>query len=115
MSSTGYPASARMPRSFGSTWSMRAPGTSNTRISTARTCPKYATGRGQADASSALMRVLVVNAGSSSLKLRVLGDLDEIEATHDVDPWDGEDEADDLAGVLDAMPEFDAVGHRVVH
>ena len=39
-----------------------------------------------------LMRVLVVNAGSSSLKLRVLGDHDEVEAEHDVDRWDASDD-----------------------
>jgi acetate kinase len=60
-------------------------------------------------------RVLVVNAGSSSLKLRLLGPTDEIEAEHDVEHWDAAGEADDLATVLDAMPACDAVGHRVVH
>jgi acetate kinase len=60
-------------------------------------------------------RVLVVNAGSSSLKLRVLGAGDEIEAEHDIEQWDSADEAHDLATVLDAMPECEAVGHRIVH
>jgi acetate kinase len=60
-------------------------------------------------------RVLVVNAGSSSLKLRVLGDRDEVEAEHDVERWDSADEAHDLSAVLDSMPTCDAVGHRIVH
>ena len=57
------------------------------------------------------MRVLVVNAGSSSLKLRVLDGDDAVVASADVDPGDG--------GALDAFvagaPGLDAVGHRVVH
>ena len=36
-------------------------------------------------------RVLVVNAGSSTLKLRVVDASDAIAATVDVDPWSGDD------------------------
>jgi acetate kinase len=61
------------------------------------------------------MRVLVVNAGSSSLKLRLLGDDDDIEAEHNVERWDSADDANDASVALGSMPEFDAVGHRVVH
>ena len=58
------------------------------------------------------MRVLVVNAGSSSLKLSVLDDADEIVEQHDLEDWDGDASVlDDAAGSWD----FDAVGHRVVH
>ncbi|GAA1881767.1 acetate kinase [Pseudonocardia ailaonensis] len=49
------------------------------------------------------MRVLVVNAGSSSLKLRLVGPDDTVERT-----------ADSLDGIRD-WPAPDAVGHRVVH
>jgi acetate kinase len=52
------------------------------------------------------VRVLVVNAGSSSLKLRVLGDGDELL---------GASEDPDAEAALAALPEADAVGHRVVH
>ncbi len=55
------------------------------------------------------MRVLVVNAGSSSLKLRVVGDEDAVVASDDLGA-DG-----DVAGALDALGDFDAVGHRIVH
>jgi acetate kinase len=55
------------------------------------------------------MRVLVVNAGSSSLKLRLLGDDDTVERTADAEP------GGDLADILRGWPEPDAVGHRVVH
>jgi acetate kinase len=57
------------------------------------------------------VRVLVVNAGSSSLKLRLLGPADEIEAERDLAP--GDDEALDAA--LGDLAAPDAVGHRVVH
>ena len=57
------------------------------------------------------MRVLVVNAGSSSLKLRLLGAGDELEAEHDLTP----DDRDALAAALAELPMPDAVGHRVVH
>jgi acetate kinase len=54
------------------------------------------------------MRVLVVNAGSSSLKLRLLDD-DEVERSADAEP------GADLAELLRDWPTPDAVGHRVVH
>ena len=58
------------------------------------------------------MRLLVVNTGSSSLKLRVLADGDELlaEANHE---WPGGDPFP--AGALTALPAVDAVAHRVVH
>jgi acetate kinase len=61
------------------------------------------------------MRVLIVNAGSSSLKLRVLGAHDEVEADHTIERWDGGRESSEVAALLDSMPAFDAIGHRVVH
>jgi acetate kinase len=57
------------------------------------------------------VRVLVVNAGSSSLKLRLLGPGDELVAEHDLTPNDG----DALDAALADLPMPDAVGHRVVH
>jgi acetate kinase len=71
------------------------------------------------------MRVLVVNTGSSSLKLRVLGDHDDVEAAHDVERWEAAGEGPDGEGPdgedpgvdawLEGLAAFDAVGHRVVH
>ena len=55
------------------------------------------------------MLILVVNAGSSSLKLRLLGEHDEIVESSHLEP-DG-----DLGAVLRRWPRPDAVGHRVVH
>jgi acetate kinase len=59
-------------------------------------------------------RILVVNAGSSSLKLRVLGPADEVTATLDLDQWDGLPGHTELGEFLSGVS-VDAVGHRVVH
>ncbi len=61
------------------------------------------------------MRVLVVNAGSSSLKLRLLGSRDETLATHDLALARGEVTEGDVVAALEGIGAPDAVGHRVVH
>lgn len=70
------------------------------------------------------MRTLVVNTGSSSLKLRVLasgsdsgsgsGDDHRTVAERDVEDWDGADTGP-IEQILDQALPVDAVGHRVVH
>ena len=61
------------------------------------------------------IRVLVVNAGSSTLKLSVLGTASTDPAVErTIDPWDGEDTSE-IGEVLAAAGPIDAVGHRVVH
>jgi acetate kinase len=55
--------------------------------------------------------VLVVNAGSSSLKLRLLDERDELAESADL-PASGEGAA---AGWLRSCGSIDAVGHRIVH
>ena len=60
------------------------------------------------------MRVLVVNAGSSSLKLRLLDDDDAVLGTEDLPPVDRLG-PDDLRRAIDKLTGFDAVGHRIVH
>lgn len=62
-----------------------------------------------------MLRVLVVNAGSATLKLEVVGADDSVEATARLDPWDGGDVTDALDGLLATVGAVDAVGHRVVH
>jgi len=57
------------------------------------------------------LRVLVVNAGSSSLKLRLLGEDDAVLATQDGAGLDPEA----LREWVHALEGVDAVGHRVVH
>ena len=59
--------------------------------------------------------ILVVNAGSSSLKLRVLGPADETIAALDIDSWDGSPDHADLRQFLGGQSGVSAVGHRVVH
>src|SRR6185503_17667159 len=61
------------------------------------------------------VRVLTVNAGSSSLKLRLLGDADELLASADLPALAGRAASDDLERAVAGMPDPGAVGHRVVH
>jgi acetate kinase len=62
-------------------------------------------------------RVLVVNAGSSSLKLRVLGPGDEVAGSADLPALRGAVSVDaaTLEGTLEGFGPVDAVGHRIVH
>ena len=60
------------------------------------------------------MRILVVNAGSSSLKLRVLDRDDAVVAKADLGPVD-EPSAHSIGAAVEALGAVDAVGHRVVH
>lgn len=61
------------------------------------------------------MHILVVNSGSSSLKLRILDDDDSVLATKDLPKLVPEDLRPALNAFLDASPAIDAAGHRVVH
>jgi acetate kinase len=63
------------------------------------------------------VRVLVVNAGSSSLKVRLLGPGDEVAGSADLPALRGAAAVDAaaLAGTLEGLGPVDAVGHRVVH
>jgi acetate kinase len=58
------------------------------------------------------VRLLVVNAGSSSLKLRVLDDADDTLAERSVE-WPGGSPFP--ADALDGLPDADVIAHRVVH
>ncbi len=61
------------------------------------------------------MKVLVVNAGSSSLKLTRLDDDGGVTAATTVERWQGEGDLQPLRDFLDGCGPVDAVGHRVVH
>jgi acetate kinase len=61
------------------------------------------------------MRVLVVNAGSSSLKLRLLDSQDTIEHSADLPAGPEGLDTSRLADVLRDWKRPDAVGHRIVH
>ncbi len=60
------------------------------------------------------MRVLVVNAGSSSVKLRIVDGTDQLVASRDLGPPDDR-LADQLGDFLSDAAAIDVVGHRVVH
>jgi acetate kinase len=61
------------------------------------------------------MRLLVVNAGSSSLKLAHLDADGAVTAATTVEAWQGEDHLEPLEAFLGGCGPVDAVGHRVVH
>lgn len=61
------------------------------------------------------MRILVANAGSSSLKLRLLEPDDHVVASIDLPAPRGRVEAVEIADVLQPLGPVDVVGHRIVH
>lgn len=62
------------------------------------------------------MRVLVVNAGSSSLKLALIGDDDATLEARELDAPKARVEPEQLRAALDSrLGECEAVGHRIVH
>jgi acetate kinase len=61
------------------------------------------------------MRILVVNAGSSSLKLRVVDADGSIAASSDLPAVRGAADASGIAEVVQGIGDIDAVGHRIVH
>jgi acetate kinase len=63
----------------------------------------------------AASRILVVNAGSSSLKLRVLDAADAVVATADLPAPRGSTDAGVIAGAVAGFGAIRAVGHRIVH
>ena len=64
--------------------------------------------------AAAPARVLVVNAGSSSLKLRVL-DGGDAAAGADLDAPRGAADSAEIKAAIESFGPVDAVGHRVVH
>lgn len=59
--------------------------------------------------------ILVVNAGSSSLKLRVLDDADATAGSADLAPPRGPDDVAEIEAAISSLGDVHAVGHRVVH
>ena len=60
------------------------------------------------------MRVLVVNAGSSSLKLAVIDGGHRVAATT-VERWEGVDHLEPISSFVEEVDNLEAVGHRIVH
>src|ERR1700743_3482259 len=76
----------------------------------AKTCPRSGTGPGRTE-----MQTLVVNAGSQSVKLRVIDSADAMVASADLGPPDDR-LADHLGDFLGQLRDpVDVSGHRVVH
>jgi len=65
--------------------------------------------------AAAPRRILVVNAGSSSLKLRVLDAADALVARADLAAPRGPDDVDGISAAIRDLGAVDAVGHRIVH
>ncbi len=61
------------------------------------------------------MRVLIVNAGSSSLKLRVLDADDRVSGSADLPAPRGHADESAVGPAIDSFGPVDAVGHRIVH
>ncbi|HUO71845.1 MAG TPA: acetate/propionate family kinase [Solirubrobacteraceae bacterium] len=60
--------------------------------------------------------MLVVNAGSSTVKLRLLGDDDTLIADHELQAPQSQIDRSELRAALDdGLDQADAVGHRIVH
>ncbi len=67
------------------------------------------------DSTAPPSRVLVVNTGSSSLKLRLLGPDDDVLAAVEIERWAGAGDVQPIADFLGKVDAVDAVGHRIVH
>ncbi len=61
------------------------------------------------------MHVLVVNAGSSNLKLRLVGRDDEVTFSTDLSVTDGRFDEGAVLDALSQIDDVDASGHRIVH
>ena len=62
-----------------------------------------------------LTAILIVNAGSSSLKLRVLDESDSVAGSADLPPPRGADDAAAIKAAIEPFGDMHAVGHRIVH
>lgn len=61
------------------------------------------------------MHVLVVNAGSSSLKLSLLDPTNQVVASRDLDRPAGPGIDEQIRHFVSTVDRVDAVGHRIVH
>lgn len=61
------------------------------------------------------MNILVVNVGSSSLKLRVIDGANDLVAGKDLQGPEAKHLAGAIGAILDETGDIDAVGHRIVH
>src|SRR5947207_7185744 len=111
MSSTGSPRWARRPPTSARRWSTTACAAGSTRATTARTRPRSRAGPGRTDG----LRVLVLNAGSSSLKLSLVGPDDRVLTDNEFAVGEGRLDPVRLGSAIQGMEGVEAIGHRVVH
>lgn len=77
--------------------------------------PTSSTGFGPINEAAYKLRVLVLNAGSSSLKLSLVGDGEVVVAERDYDVTEGRLGGARIASAVRDIGDVDAVGHRIVH
>src|SRR5439155_550575 len=95
----------------GRRWSTGGCAAGSTRATTAKTLPISPPGFGPTRA----LRVLVLNAGSSSLKLSLIDSDDRVLVDRGFEVAEGRLDESQLATTLHAMEGVEAIGHRVVH
>src|SRR5437667_2009014 len=111
MSSTAWRRSVPGRRMSARRWSTSVCAAASTRETTGRTLPRSPTGPGPTNE----LRVLVLNGGSSSLKLSVVDWDDRVLAAREFEAVEGRLDETQLANAVHEMEGIEAVGHRVVH
>src|SRR5437870_12344544 len=109
MSSTGCRASSQARPTSDRRWRTNGSGPARIPGSRARICQKSAAGPGRTEAGLR-MRILVVNAGSSTLKLRVLDPGDRVVGSSDLPPPAEVSEESEVAEAVRRFGRVDAVG-----
>src|SRR5680860_740575 len=112
MSSTAFRAWARRLPACARRWPTSGCATAPTPAQPGTTRPRSATGSGRPEATR--VRVLVVNAGSSSLKLSVL-DGEQRVAEQELRADHTQINADEVAAAVARLGPVEAAGHRIVH
>src|SRR5947207_1843028 len=111
MSSTAWRRSVPGRRMSARRWSTSVCAAASTRETTGRTLPRSPTGPGRTSS----LRVLVLNAGSSSLKLSLVDDDDRVLADREFEVAEGRLDETQLGTAIRDMEGIEAIGHRVVH
>src|SRR2546430_654481 len=111
MSSTAFHRSVQRRRTYGRRWSTTDSTPGSTHAITGRTLQRSTTGPGPTRA----LRVLVLNAGSSSLKLSLVDPDDRILVDQEFEVAEGRIDESQLATAIHAMDGVQAIGHRIVH
>src|SRR5260370_10761543 len=111
MSSIECHRSARGRLTFVRRWSTSDCARGSTRATTDRTHRKFSTGPGRSNP----LRVLVLNAGSSTLKLSLVDEDDHVLFDREFEVAEGRLDESRLASAVRSVEGIEAIGHRVVH